>query len=217
MYKFVTDKKSIKEIKTFSLNLINKLVVSINKEKKISVQWRLVGSGARNLITENGKKEIDFDFNLIINKIKEPQYEDLKKLKDYVRMHLNKKLSDFGYRDSEDSTSSLTTHLIKIKKSSREFKIDIAIVKVEKNSDWYRLIHKKTGDTDKDEWKWEKGPNSNELIKRAQILKKNGWWLETRQAYLTKKNLYLSRGDKNHSSYICFSEAVNEIYNKYSK
>ena len=46
-------------------------------------------------------------------------------------------------------------------------------------------------------------------------LKAKNLWEEVRQCYLDKKNLYLKRNDNNHPSFICYIEAVNEVYGHY--
>lgn len=84
-----------------------------------------------------------------------------------------------------------------------------------KKEDWFRLIHEKTGYYQDDRWYWVPGPNSNGLNDKVKWLKDNGFWNEVREAYLNKKNMYLSRGDRNHPSFNCYIEAVNEVYNKH--
>ena len=39
-------------------------------------------------------------------------------------------------------------------------------------------------------------------------------WEEVREKYLDKKNMYLKRNDHYHPSFVCYIEAVNEIYSK---
>lgn len=53
------------------------------------------------------------------------------------------------------------------------------------------------------------------LTKKVNKIKKYNLWNNVRNAYLNKKNMYLKRRDYNHSSFNCYIEAVNEVYNKY--
>lgn len=57
--------------------------------------------------------------------------------------------------------------------------------------------------------------DSGRLEEKVCVLKSENLWGEVRTAYLDKKNLYLSRNDYNHPSFIVYVETVNQIYNKY--
>ena len=93
--------------------------------------------------------------------------------------------------------------------------LNIAIVAEGREGTWFRLIHEKTGIRQYDRWFWNEGPQSKGLNDKVDWLKDNHLWLEVRETYLTKKNLYLSRGDRNHPSFNCYIEAVNEVFHKY--
>ena len=56
---------------------------------------------------------------------------------------------------------------------------------------------------------------SNMLDRRVDILKENDLWLEVRNTYLEKKNMYLHRQDCTHPSFIVYIESVNEVYYRY--
>lgn len=62
----------------------------------------------------------------------------------------------------------------------------------------------------------DEAPHAKGLDDRVAWLKGNGYWLELREAYLDKKNTYLTRNDHDHPSYIVYIEAVNEVYSKYN-
>ena len=54
------------------------------------------------------------------------------------------------------------------------------------------------------------------IASKVDAIKDENLWLEVRDLYLDKKNMYLSRGDKeNHPSFNVYIETVNEIYYKY--
>ena len=50
------------------------------------------------------------------------------------------------------------------------------------------------------------------MQEKADKIKKAGKWLAVRERYLDKKNYYLRRNDYDHPSFVCYIEAVNEIY-----
>lgn len=68
-----------------------------------------------------------------------------------------------------------------------EFSMDACIVCRDTEECYHRLIHEKTGFT--------------------------GKWPLVRTQYLDIKNRYLLQNDYNHPSFICYIEAVNNVYN----
>ena len=106
-----------------------KQVCSMLKGKGISAQFTLVGSGARNMVTRNGNGPFDLDYNLEIIKATDEYLDDLRYLKNTVRILLNKVIGQTRFRDSKDSTSCLTAILLFRDNSSVEFKYDVAIDK----------------------------------------------------------------------------------------
>ena len=67
MYHYIEDKVFLKDMKYLCSNIINQLVQLINNDSVMEVEAHLVGSGARNLITQNSNEPIDLDYNLLIN------------------------------------------------------------------------------------------------------------------------------------------------------
>ena len=78
---------------------------------------------------------------------------------------------------------------------------------------YHRLIHKKTGWVCKDEYYWNIAPHSRELRKKVVHIKECGKWELVRDQYLRLKNHYLTQNDHDHPSFICYIEAVNNVYN----
>ena len=215
MYDFVKDKEFLKSLKRTCGDIINQLVQVINNDDVMTVEANLVGSGAKNLITQNAIEPIYLDYNLVILECKD--INDTQRIKEYVRKEFNKILNLNKWGDCSDSTSCLTTGKRFFAQGNKTiFNIDLAIVVEDKEGNWYRLIHKKTGIIDFDRWFWNQAPNSEQLNDKVTWLKSNGYWNEVRDIYLKRKNMYLSLHDNDHSSFNCYIEAVNEIYNKYN-
>ena len=61
MYHYVEDKDFLKQMKGECSNIINQLVQQINRDGEMEVKANLVGSGAKNLITQNEHLPIDLD------------------------------------------------------------------------------------------------------------------------------------------------------------
>ena len=79
-----------------------------------------------------------------------------------------------------------------------------------------RLIHNKNVYAlGLDQYTWNEVPNSHQVKDRADEIKVEGLWQEGRDRYLEKKNMYLSRQDCNHPSFVVYVEVGNEVYNKY--
>lgn len=217
MFHWIEDKAFAGKMKSTCSDLVNQLVQAINKDGALSVRQHLVGSGAKNLITQNAHQPVDLDYNLEIVEAIEYDINDCRGIKEYVRKKFNEVLNSAGWSDCSDSTSALTTERRYFTEgSSTEFSIDLCIGCADDGDRLFRLIHQKTGFAAYDRYFWNEVPSSSGLAYRVRWLKGNGCWLEVREAYLEKKNMYLSRGDHNHPSFICYIEAVNEVFYKYA-
>ena len=216
MYHYIEDKTFLHEMKRECSDIVNQLVQRINNDDFLTVKSYLIGSGAKNLITQNAHADIDLDYNLCIIKFKKNLHPTEREIKEYVRKEFNIVLNKNGWGDCSDSKSALTTERRYFPglKNNTNFSIDLGIIKLDQNG-CHRLIHKKRGNIILDCWYWNLSPNSRSLDKKADTLKKNGLWMEVRETYLAKKNMYLKRQDFDHPSFIVYIETINEIYNKY--
>ncbi len=216
MYHWIEDKQFLGMMRGLCSGIVNQLVQAINNDGAIFVRQHLVGSGAKNLITQNTNQPIDLDYNLEIVECSEFSINDCRAIKEYVRKKFNDVLNKNGWGDCNDSTSALMTERRYFTDGNgTEFSIDLCIVRKGDFGNWQRLIHQKTGFTFYDSYIWNEARHSNGLDERIKWLKDNGCWLEVRETYLEKKNMYLSRGDRDHPSFIVYNEAVNEVYDKY--
>ena len=215
MYHYIEDKEFLGKMKNLCSDIMNQLKQQINNDSVMQVDIHLVGSGAKNLITQNANEPIDLDYNICVEEVYGIRFNDGKAIKNHIQKHFNTILQKFDLDDCQDSTSVLSTNTIYFKKGNKtEFKIDLAITR-ETNYGWERLIHQKTGFIDSDQWYWNMSPNSRGLVDKMYIIKDNNLWLEVRDLYLEKKNMYLRRNDHNHPSFIVYIETINEVYGKY--
>ena len=214
MYHYVQDKDFLRRAQSASSRMLKKVEELLRKEYKINSQIFLVGSGARNMVTQNESESIDFDYNL--NIISCPDWEKPRSIKESVRKAMNRIMTNEGLGTVDDSTSCLTTKTISFKDSpENKWSIDLCIVTKDPDGNWQRLIHEKTGFAQYDRYFWNTTPNSEDYsYKAAKIKECPGWWNEVRNSYLRIKNHYLQRYDYNHPSFVCYIEAVNEIYNR---
>lgn len=215
MYHYIEDKDFLKRMKAHCADIINQLVQAINSDSVMTVEAHMVGSGARNLITQNANEPIDLDYNICILECFEMRFNDGRAIKEYIRKEFNKVLAKNKWGDCDDSTSALTTKQRSFQKGNKtRFSIDLTIVR-ENYRGWERLIHNKTGWVAYDQWYWNEAPNSRGLAEKVEDIKEENLWLEVRELYLEKKNFYLRRGDNNHPSFNVYIETINEIYYKY--
>ena len=215
MCHYIEDKDFLRKMKAFCADIVNRLVQRINNDGEMTAKAYLIGSGKKNLITQNGNESVDLDYNRQIDGCFCMQGNEIKK---YVMEQFNYVLEDCDLPEPycKDSKSVITLKKkAYIKGKKTEFGIDIAIVR--QNGDCIeRLIHRKTGYVCCDEWYWNQVPNSRSINEKVKKIKDDGLWNEVRDVYLKKKNMYLSRQKtREHPSFNVYIETVNEIYNKH--
>lgn len=206
MYQYVNN-ATVQPYRSFCSDKMNQIKQLLYHDYDIVASFSLIGSGAKNLVTQNEAASFDLDYNLEIQS-HSIEYLDAKKLKTIVMNMLNKILSNQNcpFSDSQDSTAVITSRWIDNKKL--RFGFDVAILAKNTNGKFCRMIH----DKQNDRYFWTEVPDSQEVFSKMELLKKNGWWSEIRNLYLRKKNMYLQRNDKNHPSFVVFVETVNEVY-----
>lgn len=217
MYHYIQDKDFQKRLKSTCSDIVNQLIQSINKGSVMTVKACLVGSGAKNLITQNANNPIDLDYNICILDTKSININNGRDIKEYIQKEFNSVLKTNGWSDCQDSTSALTTEKRVFKRGNKtEFSIDLAIT-FKNNFGWHKLIHEKTGWAIYDGYYWNQIPDSKQLKEKVYAIKLNHLWDEVRSTYLEKKNMYLKRNDNTHPSFIIYIESVNQVYYKYFK
>ena len=216
MYHYVEDKELLRRMRSLCGKIMQDCCHYLKKDYDIGSVCYLVGSGAKNLITQNSNKPIDLDYNLEI--IRCEDFENCQEIKESVRKSFDKALKKHGWGNCKDSTSVLTTEKRYFSYGNQtDFSIDVCITCRDTDDNHYRLIHKKTGFVSFDQYYWTKALYSAKIRKKVKYIKENGKWQLVREQYLNIKNTYLQRNDHNHSSFICYLEAVNNVYNTIKK
>ena len=215
MYKYFEDKKFLNQANRKCADIVNRLVQKLRK-KGYPAWFFVIGSRNRNMVTQNEQGDIDFDYNVVLDNVwvsaglLRGNPETIKK--DVMRL-LNEVLAEIGEPDCKDSTSSLYVKPMKLQGNKTRFSLDIGIVTFDTYGNMHRLIHDKKGIN----WGrafWNQVRDFKDIEKKEEALKPK-YWHEVRKAYLDKKNRYLTANDNNHPSYVCYIEAVNDVYNKY--
>ncbi len=212
MFEYVKDKVFLSRMRNLCGEIMQDFCHCLKAEYDIGAVFYLVGSGARNLIVQNASLPIDLDYNLEIVRCED--FEDCRTIKECARKSFNMVLQEYSLGDCEDSTSSLTTGKIHfVKGNPTEFSMDVCIVCRDTEEDFYRLIHKKTGWSYCDQYYWNEASHSAGVQEKAKYIKKRGKWELVRTQYLDIKNRYLRQNYHDHPSFICYIEAVNNVYN----
>lgn len=207
MYDYVTEKQ-VGHYKSLFQSILDRLREKLKRKYGIEVRIVLVGSGANNMVTRNGKGGFDLDYNLVLASIP-PKYAGApEELKSLVRKELDA-LVPSGYSHGKDSTSAITYLLHSPDKKKVEFKADVALVLAGKNG-YSRLVR----DRNTKRYICNQIRSSGDLEKKLNAIKAAGRLNELADIYQQKKNLYLSRQDNDHPSFVVHIEAVNELYQK---
>lgn len=211
MYEYVSDREFLSRIRTEAGEILQDLCHNLKVDHDIGARFFMVGSGARRLITRNASQPVDLDYNLEIVRCEDS--DDCRYLKECVRKSFDKALRAHGWWTCQDSTAVLTAkHPCRGFNPLNQYAIDVCIV-MQDGGHYHRLIHKKTGSTFYDEYYWNIAPHSRELRKKVVHIKQCGKWKLVRDQYLRLKNLYLTQNDHDHPSFVCYTEAVNNVYN----
>ena len=211
MYRYVEDKRFVSKMRQFCGSIMQELCHTLKRDWNIGTVFFLVGSGARNLILQNENCPIDLDYNLEFVRL-DPSLSE-REVKEAVRCAFNKVLRRRGLPDCQDSTAALTTATMSLYRGNPAlFSMDVCIVRREPDGTLSRLIHQKNGSAQLDRYIWNTACNSDGLREKVQLIRQSGKWGEVRQAYLSLKNQYLRRNDLYHPSFICYIEAVNQVY-----
>ncbi len=211
MYTYVEDKTFLKRARNFCSGLMRELEDEL-REDGINSQFFMVGSGARNMVTQNEDGAIDFDYNL--NILYCDDFNDCKVIKQKVMTAFNRVMRRHNLCDVNNSTSAITTKKMHFPDDPYiEFYMDICIVKLEFDGKWSRLINDKRHNTG---YYWNIVPSSKKYMDKVKKIKSNDpwWWNQVREQYLDIKNHYLTRNDHDHPSFVCYIEAVNNVYNQ---
>lgn len=212
MYNF--EYVSTQQLSPVKNNLISIIHAVQNEVRKdFMFQFYFVGSTERNMVTQDVKSNIGFDFDVNIYVNDDDYKYSAKEIKTKIRINLNKVVHHYGYDNAEDSTRVITIK-VKDRKNSRILhSCDFAIVNDYTDDDGnerqeYIHFHKK-----QKSYSWQKQPQGFYLLEeKADWIKDCGYWQKVLEWYLYKKNH--NNDPKKHSRSI-YAETIHEICQKY--
>lgn len=200
-FQYVT-KKEAAPVKTELLDIIHD-VQNILREK-FTFRYDFIGSSSRNMITEDKKSNIGFDFDVNIEVNDDEEDYSAKELRTLIREAIDRVAPKYGYNYCEDSTRVLTIKKVDKKRCRIVHSCDFAIVNTyEDGKQEYIRFNKPYNYT------WEKQGNAFDYwAEKIEFLKENKLWNDFRDYYIYKKN---SNTNPDKHSRSIFAEALNEM------
>ena len=183
------------------------IILKVQKSVKeyFTFEFRLIGSGERKLITQNGiGGPFDLDYNFLLHRDKQELSSNPDKIKEIFMQAFNSVNPEYGFKYANDSTSVITSKLVF--NGKLEFSFDIAILVEGNNGNLYKLIYdKSTG-----RYLWNEIKQTKDYSAKFQNIKATGRWDDFKDRYLDLKNYHLSRQD-GIKSFSTFLETLNEF------
>ena len=189
--------------------LKNQIILILNEVQDevrddFTFQYHFIGSTKRKMITRDMKSNIGFDFDVDLTVNDDEEDYDPDEIRNILRNAITKVSRRYGFTKCEDSTRVITIKMTNPWRSTIEHSCDFAIV----YGNQYIRFNKGT-----QTYTWEyQSKKHNDIEKRADILKKNGYWDEVRTVYLDKKNCNTNPDKHSRSLYF---ETINEVYKRY--
>lgn len=170
---------------------------------------RLIGSGEKRLVTQNGNGPFDLDYNLLLQKDKKDLIGNPQQIKNIFISAFKFVLKQRGINNysTKDSSSVITVNKLDINNCVK-FSFDVAIIVECDDEFFYRLTNDKNGNINR--YIWNRIPNSKNYFFKFKKIKEYGYWADFKERYLTLKNMHLSRND-GIKSFSIFLETLNEF------
>lgn len=106
-YKYVTN-SDVSPFRTFCSDKMNQIKQFLKSEHDLNSNFYLIGSGAKNLVTQNENEPFDLDYNIEIYNLNMTS-KNAKIVKETIMSFLNEILENSPFSDSQDSTSVITS------------------------------------------------------------------------------------------------------------
>ena len=207
-FEYVT-KSELKPVKQQVEEIIHDLQDELRLEG-VTFQYKIIGSGSKNLVTRvvNGNSGFDFDYNFVVQKDAELDEKSLKLL--FIEK-LELVIANTYYNHVSNGKKVMTIKVVDQENSSVIHSCDFAITVeyLDENEDLNQEILIYQSD---DNYFWNQKPSRINYTAKLSNIKENGLWSELREEYLTLKN---NNQDENKKSFTLFHEAINNVYNHY--
>ena len=176
---------------------------------KFTFRFDFIGSSARNMITQDVRSNIGFDFDVNFEVNDPDENYSAEELRHHFQNALNRVVPQYSYSCAEDSTRVLTIKKKNVFLSRIEHSCDFAIVHNYIDEDGIHRQQYIRYNKQARRYVWETQPSGyRQLIEKADWLRHHGYWEEVKSLYLEKKNY---NTDPSKRSRALYAETVNEI------
>lgn len=211
MYHFeYVNRSKWKPVKKQLIELIKHVQDEVRKD--FTFRYDFVGSSKRNMITNDIKSNVGFDFDINIEVNGDDEKYSAREIKEKLMNSFNRVIRKYceklHYKCCENNTRVFTIKVIDHKNSKILHSCDFAIVyNCSDGSQQYIRYNKSQNNYS---WTYQTKAFSN-LNERAKSIKKSGLWNNVKDLYLIKKN---ANTDIHKKSCSIYAETINEIYKK---
>ena len=211
MYHFeYVSRKQAAPVKKELIEIIH--AVQNNLRDKFTFRYDFVGSASRNMITQDVKSNIGFDFDINIEVNDDEQRYSPKQIREMLKKAFDRVASKFGYSPAEQSTRVLTIKVKDKEHSKILHSCDVAVVNNYIDDDGYECQEYIHFDKKSNKYLWEeRSAGYYQLSEKETFIKKNIPRKILRDLYLQKKN---TNKDPYKKSRTIYAEAVHEICQK---
>ena len=208
MYHFeYVSRKQAAPVKKELIEIIH--AVQNNLRDKFTFRYDFVGSASRNMITQDVKSNIGFDFDINIEVNDDEQRYSPKQIREMLKKAFDRVAPKYGYSPAEQSTRVLTIKVKDKEHSKILHSCDIAVVNNYIDDDGYECQEYIHFDKKSNKYLWEeRSAGYYQLFEKETFIKKNIPRKILRDLYLQKKNTNKGPYKKSRTIY---AETVHEV------
>ena len=208
MYHFeYVSRKQAAPVKKELIEIIH--AVQNNLRDKFTFRYDFVGSASRNMITQDMKSNIGFDFDINIEVNDDEQRYSPKQIREMLKKAFDRVAPKYGYSPAEQSTRVLTIKVKDKEHSKILHSCDIAVVNNYIDDDGYECQEYIHFDKKSNKYLWEeRSAGYYQLSEKETFIKKNIPRKILRDLYLQKKN---TNKDPYKKSRTIYAEVVHEV------
>ncbi len=172
-----------------------------------------MGFEGKELFIRNGTRPAELEYCIEIEGSRDFDVNEGQRIKQMIKDELDIVLHSFLINPSTTNTFNIVIPNLQFQTGSSDtlFNINISVVHEDPDGSYARLAYRSTGAGTASQWGWSPVPDSTDLTFKSKKIK-NKYWKDVRYLFLRKKNMYLGKINMNHPSFVCYAEAVNEVY-----
>lgn len=205
-YRYVT-RAETKEAHDDVVSIIHEVQDIVRKY--FTFQYKFIGSYARNMVTYDADSNVGYDFDVNFDVYDPDEEYTPEEIRTRIFDALQEVAPKYGYQKIENSTSVITIKMVDYWNSIVCHSCDFAVINdCDDGQQQYIRLNKKPYTY----YSWEyRCQGYAQQPQKIRWLKENGYWGETRNYYIEKKN---NNNNPNKHSRTIFAETINEMCQK---